>query len=191
MSEGSFQPQKYLRFDLSQGLVSTPDKRRHLIVPAELLRAAGSAEDLVGAARRWGEEQGINIRNQAGEDILDQSPERFVTELSHLLATIGWGCCELESWGGVLFIVVKQAPRGAANEILNGFLAGAFSSASGQRFDCVPLVESGLTRFLLTGPEYAVSIRSWVENGATPGEVTSRMLAGEHLSGQQPSTGGR
>lgn len=191
MTEAHFQPQGYLRFDLGQGQVSTPDKRRHLVVPAEVLKSVTTGDELYEAARRWGEEQGASLARLVGSDVLDHPPEAFVTEVAHFLATLGWGWCEVESWGGVLFVVVRQAPRGAAVAgILRGFLAGAFSAASGQRLDCVPIAEDGRTRFLLTGPEWAGEIRAWVEAGATAGEVVGRMMAGEHLSSPHATTGG-
>lgn len=191
MTEAHFQPQGYLRFDLGQGQVSTPDKRRHLVVPAEVLKAVTTGEELQEAARRWGEEQGASLARLVGSDVLEQPPETFVTEVAHFLATLGWGWCEVESWGGVLFVVVQQAPRGAAVVgILRGFLAGAFSAASGQRLECVPIPEDGRTRFLLTGPESAGAIAAWVESGATAGQVVGRMMAGEHLSGPHATTGG-
>lgn len=183
MTQASFQPQGYLRFDLSQGQVSTPDKRRHLVVPAEILRAAGQPEELAKAARQWGEEQGTHLVSLIGGDLLSESPERFVGELAHLMATLGWGWCELQSWGGVLFVVVQQAPRGASTDILANFLAGAFSSASGQRFDCVHVPEDGASRFLLTGPESVGTVKAWVEAGQDAGQIVSRMHAGEHLAG--------
>jgi hypothetical protein len=191
MTEAHFQPQGYLRFDLGQGQVSTPDKRRHLVVPAEVLKSMTTDDDLHDAARRWGEEQGASLAKLAGADVLEQPPETFVTEISHFLATLGWGWCEVESWGGVLFVVVQQAPRGTAVAgILRGFLAGAFSTVSGERLECVAIAEDGRTRFLLTGPENAGEIRAWVEAGATAGEVVGRMMAGEHLKSPQATTGG-
>ncbi len=191
MTEASFQPQGYLRFNLDQGKLSTPDKRRHLVIPADLIGVAGKGDGLEEAARSWGKEQGIHLTKLVGKEVLEQSPERFITELSHLLATLGWGWCELESWGGVLFVVVRQAPRGSAVTILNNFLSGAFSSASGQQLACVPIPEDGACRFLVTGPENAGAIRSWVDVGTKIGEVVSRMLAGEHLSDAKTKTGGR
>jgi hypothetical protein len=191
MTEAHFQPQGYLRFDLGQGQVSTPDKRRHLVIPAEVLKSVTTGEELHDAARRWGEEQGTGLAGLVGSDVREQPPEKFVTEVAHFLATLGWGWCEVESWGGVLFVVVQQAPRGAAVvEILRGFLAGAFSAASGHRLECVPIPEDGLTRFLLTAPENAAAIRGWVGAGATAGQVVGRMMAGEHLSSPHATTGG-
>jgi hypothetical protein len=191
MTEARFQPQGYLRFDLSQGHLSTPDERRHLVVPAELLKAAATGDELDGSARRWGEEQGASLAGLVGADVLEQPPERFVTELAHLLATLGWGWCELESWGGVLFVVVQKAPHGGAVvKILRNFLAGAFSAASGQRLECVSIPEEGRIRFLLTGPESSAEIQPWVDAGAGAGEVVGRMMAGDHLTKAHSTRGG-
>ncbi len=182
MTDASFQPQGYLRFDLSQGLASTPDKRRHLVLPAEVLRAVGNDESLDDAARSWGEEQGTSLANLVGDDVLTLPPERFVTELSHLMATLGWGWCTMESWGGVAFVLVQQAPRGGGLRILKSFLAGAFSTASGLKFDCVAIPDGSTCRFLLTGPESSATIQGWVDAEASAGEVANRMLEGAHLS---------
>lgn len=189
MSEASFQPAGYLKFDLSQGLLSTPDKRRHIVIPAELLRVLGSQDELESLARRWGEEQGNDLVKLIGGDALSKSPERFVTELSHLMATLGWGWCDLESWGGVLFLVVQGSPRGDANKILSKFIAGVFTSASSKKFECVCFAEDSKNRFLLTGPEHVGTIQKWVDSGATAGEVASRMQSGDHLS-SSAGTGG-
>jgi hypothetical protein len=191
MTEAHFQPQGFLRFDLGQGQLSTPDKRRHLVVPAEVLKAATTGDELDAAARRWGEEQGASLAGLVGADVLEQSPERFGTELAHFLATLGWGWCELESWDGVLFAVVHQAPRGGAVlRILRSFLAGALSAASGQPLGCVPVPEETQTRFLFTGPESVAEIQRWVDAGATAAQVVGRMMAGEHLSSPHSTTGG-
>jgi len=190
MTEASFKPEGYLRFDLSQGLVSTPDKRRHFIVPAEIINAAGTYASLEEAARKWGQEQGAALVTLAGKDVLDRAPEQFIAELAHLMATLGWGWCELESWGGVLFVVVHQGPRGAGNKILSAFLGGVFSAAAGQRFECVGIDDGTARRFLLTGPEHASRIQGWVDAGAACGEVVSRMHAGDHLGAAQATTGG-
>ena len=184
MTQASFQPQGYVRFDLAQGLASTPDKRRHLVIPGEVLRAVGDDEALDQAALRWGEEQGVALSKLVGDDLVEQPPERFVTELSHLLATLGWGWCQMESWGGVVFVVVRQAPRGGARRILERFLAGALSTASNQKIACVTISEGSTCRFLVTAPEHHATIKGWVENGASAGEVASRMLAGAHLTGE-------
>lgn len=190
MTEASFQPQGYLRFDLSQGQISTPDKRRHLVVPAELIGATGDDDALDDAAQRWGQEQGTALRSLIGGDLLKQPPERFITELAHVLATLGWGWCELESWSGVLFVVVERAPSGNAVRILRNFLAGVFTSASGQTFGSVAVSESGKDRFLLTTPDSADIIEGWVSKGATVADVVQRMLEGKHLSGSRPRRGG-
>ena len=189
MTEASFQPRGYLRFDLAHGLASTPDKRRHLVVPAEVLREADRGEKLDEAARRWGEEQGEHLAGLVGDQLLQLPPERFLTELSRLLATLGWGWCTLESWGGVLFVVVQQAPRGAARRILQHFLGGVFTAASGHKFVSIAIPEGNTCRFLLTGPENEPTISEWVRAGATAGIVASRMLAGEHLSGPTATEG--
>jgi len=191
MTEASFQPQGYLRFDLSQGKISTPDKRRHVVVPAELLTASGDGAELEAAARSWGEEQGKSLASLVGKKLLEEPPERFITELARFMATLGWGWCELEAWGGVLFVVVQHAPRGSGVRILRSFLAGVFSAASGQPFGCVAIADDGSTRFLLTNPESAALIEVWVEKGAKVGDVVSRMLQGEHLAGSQAKRGGR
>ncbi len=79
MTEASFKPKGYLRFDLSQGLVSTPDKRRHLIVPAEIINAAGTFASLEEAARSWGQEQGKALVSIAGEDVLEGLTSEVLT----------------------------------------------------------------------------------------------------------------
>lgn len=191
MTEASFQPQGYLRFDLSQGQISTPDKRRHLVVPAELIGATGDDAALDEAAQRWGQEQGKALRSLIGDDLMKRTPERFITELAHVLATLGWGWCELESWGGVLFVVVERAPSGNALRILRHFLAGVFSSASGKAFGSVTVSDNGKSRFLLTTPDSVGVIEGWVSKGATVTDVVQRMLEGKHLSESRSRRGGR
>lgn len=181
MTEARFEPRGYLRFDLAKGLVEARDRGRHLVVPAEVLAAAGSEEGLVEAARRWGRELGKALADLADEDALSETPERLVTDLAHLLATLGFGRCELESWGGVLFAVVDGAPTGAGRDVLAGLLAGVFQAMASERFECVPVQDEAGTRFLLCGAEGIDLIKGWVSSGARPGEVVQRMLAGEHL----------
>ncbi len=188
MSTARFEPRGFLKFDLNQGQLSTRDKRRHLVVPVELVKAAGEGTGLSQAARTWGEEQGAALASLIGEDVLDGSPEQFVTELGHLLAALGWGQCNLEAWGGVVFVVAEHAPRGGAAKILSSFLAGVFTAVGGERFECVPLTTEGTIRFVLTGPEGANEIQSWVDDGAEVSDVVGRMHKGDHL----PATlGGR
>lgn len=188
MSEARFQPRGFLKFDLRQGQLSAPDKRRYLVVPADLVKVAGVCTEMSEAARSWGEEQGAALMGLVGKDVLDRSPEQFVQELTHLLATLGWGLCELETWGGVVFVVARHAPRGGATVILAHFLAGIFSTIGGSRFECVPIQDEGTVHFVLTGPESEAEIRAWVEQGAEVAEVAKRMHAGEHLP---TSLGGR
>jgi len=178
MTEARFEPRGYLRFDLASGRLATRDDRRHLVIPAEVLEAAGSAEGLAEAARSWGKAQGKTLASFGGGDALEAPPEQFLTDLAHLLATLGWGRCELETWGDVLFAVVGDAPSGGGARVLGALLAGVFEAVGGQRFECIPMAEG---RFLLCGAEGADAIRGWVEAGARPGEVVSRMQSGEHL----------
>lgn len=188
MTTARFQPRGFLKFDLKQGQLSTRDKRRHLVVPVELVKAAGEGIDVSDAARSWGEEQGAALASLVGSDALEASPEQFITELGHLLATLGWGQCNFESWGGVVFVVTDHAPRGGAVRILSSFLGGVFTAVSEERFECVPLQTEGTIRFVLTGPEGAGAIQSWVDDGAEAAEVVGRMQKGDHL----PATlGGR
>jgi hypothetical protein len=181
MSEARFQPRGFLKFNLQQGQLSTRDKRRYLVVPAELITAASESDELAEAARKWGMEQGESLADLIGDSILDEAPEEFVTELTHLLASLGWGLCDFESWGSVLCVVAQNAPRGGATTILNHFLAGIFTSIVGERFDCIPVQRNGNVLFVLTGPEGASEVRAWVEQGAEIGEIARRMHAGEHL----------
>ena len=178
MSEARFEPRGYLRFDLGAGRIATRDDRRHLVVPAEIVEAAGAEGTLAEAARSWGREQGKALAGLVPGHVLDEPPESFMTSLAHLLATLGWGRCELESWGGVLFAVVAEAPAGAGAAILGELLAGAFEAVAGESIECVPMEDD---RFLLLGAEGAGEVRGWVGAGARAGEVVTRMLAGEHL----------
>jgi hypothetical protein len=188
MREARFQPRGFLRFDLRHGQLSTPDQRRYLVVPADLVRESDIDPEMKQAARRWGEEQGAALKGLVGPDVLERSPDELVNELAHLLATFGWGLCELETWGGVAFVVARHAPRGGATAILAQFLAGVFSAIGEDRFECVPIQRDGSVYFVLTGPECAAEIRSWVAQGAEVADVARRMHAGEHLPA---SLGGR
>lgn len=180
MSEPRFDPRGYLRFDLAAGLLASRDDRRHLVLPASVLEAADDEAALAEASRQWGEEQGRALVDLSGGASLGEAPEPFLTDLAALLATLGWGRCELEAWGGVLFVVVEDPPAGAAAKVLAGLLAGVFDAVSGERFACVPMQEG---RFLLLAEDGVAPVRRWVEAGARPGEVVSRMRAGEHLEG--------
>jgi hypothetical protein len=179
MTAVRFEARGYLRFDLAAGRVASRDDRRHVVLPAEVLEAAGSRAELVEAARRWGTAEGQALAALGEGDVLSDPPERFLTDLAHLLATLGLGRCELESWGGVLFAIVDGAPGGGGAEaVLSGLLAGVFEAVAGAPFECVPMPEG---RFLLLGREGVDKVRAWVAGGARAGEVASRMLAGEHL----------
>jgi len=185
MSGMSFEPRGFLQFDLASGRLQTRDRHRHFVVPEQLIAAAGDGASLSRAARKWGAEQGRLLAGPSKSSALEGSPEVFLSSLGNLLASLGWGRPELESWGGVLFVVVSEPPTGTGAEILAAFLSGAFEALAEERFDCVPMADG---RFLLVGATGAAAVRNWVGQGAGAAEVVTRMLAGEHLAG---AAGGR
>ncbi len=182
MNEARFQPRGFLKFDLERGQLSSRDEKRYLLVPAELISALGDDADLNQAARAWGEEQGAALAALIGEAVLREAPEQFVTELSHLLAALGWGACDLETWGEVAFVIARNSPAGGSTSILGPFLAGVFSAVGPERFECVRLPEPERVRFLLTGADTASEVRRWADQGADVEEIVRKMHAGEHLS---------
>jgi len=179
----SFEPEGYLKFDLREGRLETRDApARHLVVPVEVLEAAASARSLSRAARKWGEQVGGQLSELVGPGaVLDQPPETLVTELRLLLGTFGWGRCELESWGGVLFVIAHGPPGGAGRSILAELLAGVFTVLAGAPFESVVMSDVQPTRFLLLGPDGVKRVRRWVGQGNGTGAIVQRMLAGEHL----------
>lgn len=181
MAEATFEPKGYLRFDLTAGQLSNRQARRHIVVPLEVVEAGDTAEHMREAARKWGGDEGKKIAALV-RDPLTSPPERFLTPMAHMLATLGWGVSELESWGGVLFVKVANAPKGAAVELLAGFLEGVFSSISKEPFVCVPFVEGKDPRFLLLGKPGAAKVEGWARDRLEASEVVRRMLAGEHLA---------
>ena len=94
----------------------------------------------------------------------------------------------LSNWSQLVLNFATNIVAFYAVAFLSSFLAGVFTAVGGERFECVPLTTEGTIRFVLTGPEGANEIQSWVDDGAEVSDVVGRMHKGDHL----PATlGGR
>jgi hypothetical protein len=182
MAQPAFNPTHEVSFDLEQGRISLGGSAGRVLVPADALaslaRSAGG-DALVDFGRSLGTEIGRRAaaRLVGGPDAA--STPSVVEHLGGDLALAGLGSLSIERWSRVLVLRMSGSPFGAEGDaLLAAVLEGAIQRGLGRDAAVVPLERSdGSARFLAVNATAAESVKDWLAEGVSWGEILSRLNA--------------
>jgi hypothetical protein len=175
-----FDPARALKFDLGRGQIEMEGARPRVVVPSdalfELCRAAGR-DAQVDFGRRLGTEAGRRTAEALEGGVAGASLEAVVEHLGGNLALLGFGSLGLERWGKALVFTVDDSPFGAEGDaLLAAVIEGALQRAVGREGQVVLLArDDARARFAVLSKTAAASVRSWLDAGASWGEVLARL----------------
>jgi hypothetical protein len=179
MARQEFCPEGAVSFDLARGHVELDSAAARVLVPADALldlcRAAGS-ESLKDFGRRLGSEAGRRVAARL-ESVEQVSVETLVEQLGGDLALIGLGSMGTERWGSALVVTFNESPLGRSGApVLAAVIEGALQRAFSRDLSAVPLVdEDDQLRLLIIHPKAEGSVRTWLSEGVSWGDVLARL----------------
>ncbi|HVW26267.1 MAG TPA: hypothetical protein VHC69_12925 [Polyangiaceae bacterium] len=173
----SFDPTRAVQFDLDRGRIFVAGSDPRLLVPAEALArlCAGSASDAVkDFGRGLGTEMGRRVMGRLGSD---GSVSAMVEHLGGELALAGFGSLGLEVWGRALVLTVTDSPLGETGDpLIAAVLEGAIQRAVARDAAVVRIERSnGKARLAVLRPSTAASVRRWLGEGASWGDILTRL----------------
>lgn len=172
-----FDPTRAVQFDLDRGRILVAGSDARLLVPAEALArlCAGSAGDAVkDFGRGLGTEMGRRVTGRLGDS---GSISAMVEHLGGELALAGFGSLGLEVWGRALVLTITDSPLGEAGDpLIAAVLEGAIQRALARDAAVVRIERSnGKARLAVLRPSTAESVRRWLGEGATWGDILTRL----------------
>lgn len=178
-----FDPSHVVKFDLARGQVEVAGGAPRVVLPAdglvELCQSAGE-EAVKSFGRRLGTEAGRRTAEALGSGVTTASLEALLEHLGGNLALMGFGSLGLERWGKALVFTVDASPFGRHGDaLLAAVLEGAIQRAVGRDAEAVVLGrDDDRVRLAILSSGAARSVRAWLTEGKSWGEVLSRLHAG-------------
>jgi hypothetical protein len=169
-----------VRFDLGRGRVELDGAAARVLAPTDALldlcRAAGS-EAVKDFGRRLGSEAGRRVAERLADRLEEVAVETLVEHLGGDLALVGLGCMGTERWGSALVVTFSESPLGHAGEaLLAAVVEGALQRAFSRDVSAVPLDEEGdRVRLLIVHPKTERTVRAWLGEGVSWGDVLGRL----------------
>jgi hypothetical protein len=148
-----------------------------LLVPAEALArlCAGAGTDSVqDFGRGLGTEMGRRVMGRLGETA---SVSAMVEHLGGELALAGFGSLGIEVWGRALVLTITDSPLGAEGDpLIAAVLEGAIQRAVARDAAIVRIDRAnGKARLAVLRPSTASSVRRWLGDGITWGDILTRL----------------
>jgi hypothetical protein len=175
-----FDPSHVVKFDLSRGQVEVEGGAPRVLLPAdgliELCKSAGE-EAVKSFGRRLGTEAGRRTADALGSGLGGASLEALLEHLGGNLAMMGFGSLGLERWGKALVFTIDASPFGAHGDALvAAVIEGALQRAAGRDVEAVVLArDDERVRLVVLNASAARSVRGWLGDGQSWGEVLSRL----------------
>ncbi len=192
-------PTHAVTFDLSRGEVhlDLPPGEDHagsLVVPgdalASLAQAAGAAA-AVEFGRALGHRLGARVSARLEAGVREASIDAVASAIGGELAVAGLGVLTVERWGRALVIVVEGGSLGAgvaADALRAAAIEGIFSRAAGRELGATPLARDGARlRVLVASAASAARARAWLDEGASWGDVITRLHGAKGAGSQEAS----
>jgi hypothetical protein len=130
--------------------------------------------------RRLGTEAGRRTADALGSGVAGASLESLLEHLGGNLALMGFGSLGLERWGKALVFTLDTSPFGAHGDaLLSAVIEGALQRAAGRDVEAVVLGrDDDRVRLVVLSARAARSVRAWLDEGRSWGEVLSRLHQG-------------
>jgi hypothetical protein len=180
--QSRFDPSQSVHFDLARGRVALDAADTRLLVPtaalSALCRSAG-LEAVRDFGRLIGTEAGRRVADRLGRELDTASVEVVLDHLGGDLALLGFGSLGIERWGRALVLTVDGSPFGAEGDpLVASVLEGALQRALVRSVSVVPLQrDDQRVRMLVANAGAAASVRSWLAESVTWGEVLTKLNA--------------
>ncbi len=154
-----------------------PGADPRLLVPADALArlcAGADADTVRDFGRGLGTEMGRRVMGRLGDG---SSVSAMVEHLGGELALAGFGSLGVEVWGRALVLTITDSPLGSDGDaLLASVLEGAIQRAVARDAAVVRIERSnGKTRLAVLRPSTAESVRRWLGEGASWGDVLARL----------------
>lgn len=180
MSQPSFDPGGFFRFDLSEGTVHTRTGTRVLMLSASavapLVAAAVEHGDLT-PVRKLGKELGEHATSGLDGPAGQATPEAVLAQAGGIVALSGWGRLGMERWGDALVVRLEEAPSIDDRRLgVAALLGGVFSSMADREVACVPVDDD---RFIIVDPAIAEQVWSWTRGGEGVAGIVGRLAVQE------------
>jgi hypothetical protein len=172
-----FDPTHSVQFDLDRGRITLPGSDPRLLVPAEALArlCAGASTDTVkDFGRGLGTEMGRRVMGRLADG---GSVSSMVEHLGGELALAGFGSLGVEVWGRALVLTITDSPLGPDGDaLIAAVLEGAIQRAVARDASVVRIDRSnGKARLAVLRPSTADSVRRWLREGTSWGDVLTRL----------------
>jgi len=176
----SFDPNHAVRFEIGRGRVSMDGTEPRVLVPADALRALCQSAGTEGAkdfGRTLGSEMGRRVASRLGDN---SSVPDMVEHLGGDLALAGLGSLGVEIWGRAVVFTVTDSPLGSSGDsLLAWVMEGALQRALARDAAVVPIERAdGKVRLLVVNPSRAETVRGWISEGISWGDVLTRLQGG-------------
>ncbi len=172
-----FDPTRAVQFDLDRGRILVAGSDARLLVPAEALArlCAGTASEAVrDFGRGLGTEMGRRVKGRLANN---SSISEMIEHLGGELALAGFGSLGLEVWGRALVLTITDSPLGENGDtLIAAVLEGALQRAVARDAAVVRIERSnGKARLAVLRPSTAESVRRWLGDGASWGDILTRL----------------
>jgi hypothetical protein len=173
----SFDPTHSVQFDLDRGQISIAGSDARILVPAEALArlCAGAGNDSVkDFGRGLGTEMGRRVMGRLGDSA---SVSSMIEHLGGELALAGFGSLGIEVWGRALVLTVTGSPLGPDGDaLIAAVLEGAIQRAVARDAAVVRIDrENGKARLAVLRPSTAQSVKRWLADGVSWGDILARL----------------